>query len=265
MRHRGIILRRLLSLCLSVALILSTTGFRPTLTSGGATSASGGGGGGGAFTFVASASGSADSSSTTISTSTTLDIAAGDLLIANITYEDDDAATTVSVVDDGAGANTFTFDAGDEFHFPTTFTINMHPGYRLSATAHTGATFTATLSQSRPFKRLVVMQYRPGSGETVTKDVSGTRENSGSGSSITTGSFSTTGTDGVACGVMGIYTSGTHSSSTIGGVAADNSKQESGNFVWCRILTAGLTTQTGSTTYTGSSDWVASVLAFKSE
>ena len=234
--------------------------FRPTLTAGNASAAAGGGG---AFTFVASASGAADSSGATVATSSTLNVASGDLLIALMTYEDGDGAETVSITD--GGSNSLTFTTGDEVRFPSSNTANAFPLFKTSASANATATFTATISASRPYKRIVVMQYRPGGGETVSKDISGTRENSGNGTSITSGSFSTTGTDGVVCGMTGVYTSGTHSSSTIGGVSADQTKTQNGAFVWCRIVTAGLTTQTAATTYTGSNDWVATAIAFKSE
>lgn len=234
----------------------------PSMLGGNGTGGGGGGGGGGAFTFVASASGAADSAGTTVSTSSTLNVATGDLLIAVVTFEDDDSTTTVSITD--GGSNSLTFDSGDDLR-DGTFAINVHPLYRLSGVANATATFTATLSASRSWKRIVVMQYRPGSGETVTKDVSGTRENSGTGTSLASGSFSTTGTDGVVCGLSGIYTTPTFSSAAIGGVSADQTKQQGGAYAWCRIVTAGLTTQTATVTSSSSSIWAATVLAFKSE
>lgn len=222
-----------------------------------------GGGGGGAFTFVDSASG-ADDAGGTNSVSTAgdpLNVADGDLLIAVVTWEDGGA--TISSFTDG-GSNTLAVDGAEYFNDPATF-INGAPAYRAVGVGNASATFTATLSANRAFKKLVVMQYRPASGETASKDISGTREADGSGTAITTGSFSTTGTDGVVCGMTGIYTSGSHSGSTIAGVAADQTRQEGGAFAWCRITTAALTTQTASTTYSASNTWAASVLAFKAE
>lgn len=258
---------RALLIALCLALSMPAAAFRPTLTAGGATAGSGGGGGGGgAFTFVASAGGSSDSSTTTVATSSTLNVASGDLLIAAVTYEDGTFPgpdETVSITD--GGSNSFTFDAGDELYFPGSSSINLFLLYKTNATANATATFTATVSASRPFKRLIVMQYRPAGGETASKDISGTRENSGTGTSITSGSFSTTGTDGVVCAADGVYTSGTNSSSTIGGVSADQTKQQDSAFMWCRIVTAALTTQTAATTYSGSNNWAASVIAFKAE
>lgn len=218
---------------------------------------------GGPFTFVASASGASDGSSTTVATSTTLNVAAGDLLIAVVTWED--GATTVSSLTDG-GSNTLTQNAGDDISNSSN-QINVSPQYRLSASSNSSATFTATLAAARVFKKLVVMQYRPHSGETVSRDISGTRENfdDTDTTNVVSGSFSTTGSDVVVCGLMGIYTSGTHSSSTIGGVSATQSKQEGGAFVWCRIVTSALTTQTANTTYSTARLWAATVLAFKAE
>lgn len=244
----------LASLLVLLSALVAQSG--PVILKGG-----GGGGGGGSFTFVASASGSSDGTTTTVATTgDPLNVATGDLLIALVTWEDGGA--TISSITDG-GSNTFTMD-GEGFNDASTF-INGEPGYRLAGVANASAEFTATLSASRGFKKLIVMQYRPASGETVTKDISGTREADGNGSSVTTGSFSTTGTDGVVCGLVGIYASGTHSSSTVGGVSASQTKQEGGGYVWCRITTAGLTTQTAATTYSASNFWAASVIAFKAE
>lgn len=217
----------------------------------------------GPFTFVASASGAADSSGTTVGTSSALNVAAGDLLVAVVTWED--GATTVSSVTDG-GPNALTQQAGDDIANSIN-EINVSPQYRLSGSANSSATFTATLAAARAFKKLVVMQYRPQAGETVSRDISGTREafSDADTTSIVSGTFSTTGSDVVVCGLMGIYTSGTHSSSTIGGVAVDQSKQEGGSFAWCRILSAALTNQTANTTYSVARLWAATVLAFKSE
>lgn len=249
---------RALLVAIVLALALPAGAFRPTLTAGGATAGVGGGGGGGPFTFIASASGSDDASDTDVATSSTLNVASGDLLIAAVQWEDTD--TTVTISD---GTNSFTFDTGEDVHSASN-EINLYPMYVLSASANATATFTATLGASRAYKKIAVMQYRP-SGGTTSKDISGTRENNGSGSTITTGSFSTTGSDGVVCGTAGIYTSGTWVSPTINSVAADESVAPSGQTIWCRRVTASLSSVTASDSYTFSSFWAATAIAFKSE
>lgn len=229
-----------------------------------------GGGGGGAFTFIDSASGANDGPGTTVATSTTLNVSAGDLLIAAVQWEDDGGATVTSLTD--GGSNALTFDTGDDVHSGSN-EINLFPHYRLSASANASATFTATINPTGSdvsYMKLVVLQFRPGgcpgSCETVTKDISGTRENAGTGSSTaTTGSFSTTGTDVVACGLAGFYTSGTWVTPTINSVAADADESPSGISGWCRIVTSALSTVTGSHSYTFSNTWAATAIAFKAE
>lgn len=259
---------RALVIALVLALAIPAVAFRPTITAGGATAGAGGGGGGGAFTFVASATGTADTpAASTIATESTLNVATNDLLVAWVTFEDGTGAETVEITD--GGSNTFTFDAGDDVHGLGN-TANGYPLYRLAGVANATATFTATIKESgspinKSYRRIVVHQYRPGSGETVTKDISGTREGNDEGTAIATGTFSTTGTDGVVCGGAAVYTSGTHSSQQVGGVAADNAAATNGASLWCRIVTAGLTTQTAVSTYSGSNYWAATAIAFKSE
>lgn len=226
----------------------------------------GGGGGGGAFTFVASASGADDSSSRTVSTSSPLDVAAGDLLIGYVTWED--GVTTVSSLTDG-GSNSFTFDAGDDVNDGPA-NVNVHPLYKLSATANASATFTATLgttapADNRPFKRLIVFQYRPASGETASKDISGTRESSGTSTAMATGTFSTTGSDNVVCGGGAYYTTWTPSSPLVAGSAASQTAQQSGAYVWCRIASAPISSQAASVTSNQNREWAATAIAFKAE
>lgn len=259
---------RALLIALCLALAMPAAAFRPTLTAGGATAGSGGGGGGGggAFAFVASASGAGDTpAATTVATSSTLNVEGGDLLIAWVTFEDGTGADAISITD--GGSNTFTFDTGDDTHGLGN-TANGYPLYILNASANSSATFTATITESgspssKSYRRIIVMQYR--SGGTITKDISGTPENDGEGTAIASGSFSTTGTNGVVCGAAAVYTSGTHSSQTVGGVAAENAVSQSGASMWCDIVTAALTTQTADSTYSASNYWAATAIAFKSE
>lgn len=258
---------RVLTAAICLALAMPASAFRPTLTAGGATAApGGGGGGGGAFTFVASASGSDDASDTDVSTSSTLNIQAGDVIIAAVQWEDNGSATVSSFTD---GTNALTFDTGDDVHSASN-EINLFPYYKLVASENATAMFTATISTSVPFKKMVVLQFRPGgcpsSCETVTKDISGARENNGTGSStVSTGTFSTTGSDVVACGLGGMYTSGTWVSPVVAGSAATGVEDPSGIIGWCRIVTSPLSTQTASVSYTFSNTWAATAIAFKSE
>lgn len=225
-----------------------------------------GGGSGGPFTFVASASGGEDSSGSTVATSSTLNVVTGDVLLTMVSFEDGSGTETVEVTDNG-NVNPHTFTSGDDAHETTNLT-SVYPLFVTSAATNSAATFTATIKISgvatnRSFKRIIVMQYRPATGATVTKDITGTRESTGNGSTITTGSFSTSGTYTIVCAMQAIYTSGSHSNSTIAGVAAEQTKTQQGAYQWCRTAGA-ITTQTASTTYSAVRQWSATVLALKS-
>lgn len=257
----------LLALFLCLPLAVSADGYVDTLSY---LASGGGGGGGGAFTFIDSASGANDGPGTTVVTSTTLNVGPGDLLIAAVQWEDDGGATVTSITD--GGSNALTFDTGDDVHSGSN-EINLFPHYKLSASTNASATFTATINPTGSdvsYMKLVVLQFRPGgcpgSCETVTKDISGTRENAGTGSSTaTTGSFSTTGSDVVACGLAGFYTSGTWVTPTIDSVGADADESPSGLSGWCRTVSSALSAVTGSNDYTFSNTWAATAIAFKSE
>lgn len=227
----------------------------------------GGGGGGGAFTFIASANGADDTNDVDISTSTTLNVQAGDLLIGAVQWEDTDT-TVSSFTDGGSTPNTLSFTTGDDVHSAGN-EINLYPLVRTSAVTNSAATFTVTLGSARQFKKMVVLQFRPagcpGACETVTRDVSGTREANGNSASILSGSFSTTGTDNVVCGIAGIYTGGVWSAQTLAGSASTDNASPSGITGWCRRVSSALSTQTASSTYSQTRFWAATVLSYKSE
>lgn len=242
----------------AVLIASSASAFQPTIYMGAGVPATGGDGGGGAFTFVASATGTSDSSTTTVATSTTLDLNAGDLIIAYVSHEG--TATTISSLTDG-GSNSLTFDTGEDV---SNTDANLYPLYKTSASNNDTATFTATLGAAREWKGIVVMQYRPSAG-TTSKDISGTRENTGSGFGGSTGTFSTTGSYGVACASLDIAASGVWSGEDINSVVADQDVAAGSMNVWCRILSASLSSVTGQTDYSSSSTWAATAIAFKSE
>lgn len=222
--------------------------------------ASGGGGDAGPFTFIASASGAADTSGTTVATSGSLNVATNDLLVAFVTYEEL-GSTTVGVQEQGGGSNVFTFDAGDDVETGSN-EVSVFVGYRLAGVANAAATFEATLGSAAQYKRIIVFQYRPTSG-TATKDITGTREAIGSSQFPSSGTFSTTGTDGVVCAGAAMYTSGTYSLWEIDGVTADEAVQQNSAGMWCSVTTAALSGAVADAFYDFTSVWAATAIAFK--
>ena len=212
------------------------------------------------FTFIASAGNNDDSSGTTLGTTATLNLATGDVVVAWHKWEGAD--TTVSCAKDtGSPANTHTLGTK----------INHGNGdlsgqftYLLSATADTTATFRQTLSASRPYRRLIVLQFRPDAGETVSLDV----QNTGSGTSLTptSGSITTTGTDEIVIGGYGEYSANSTSSETIGGTAATEpaASPQGYSSAWYRILTGTMTGGTASGSIGSTQDWVCNIIAIKS-
>jgi hypothetical protein len=210
------------------------------------------------LTFIAAVGGFDQTAGTTLDATASLNVAAGDLLIAWCKHE---GAVGTFAVAKTTGGNDFTFDAGDAVSHSNN---DLHGsfGYRLSADAD--ATFTPRLTTpSRVFRILLCAQFRPGAGDTCTKDTS--NDNFGTGTALTSGNITTTGTDEVVMGGYGPYTSTTTSSETINSVAATEpspSPQDNGSF-WYRILTSTFTGGNAAGTLGASADWIGAVIAIK--
>lgn len=214
-----------------------------------------------AFTFIALVKGENDSGSaiTTLDATASLNVQAGDLLIAWVKHEG--LSTTLAVAkNSGSPANAHTFDAAD---YVSHANNDCHGsfGYVLSAAADATMTPRLTLGAARPYVRFLVMQFRPDAGETVSK--SGSNKNSGNGTAISSGTFSPSGNDIVACGGFGEYGATTTSSEQINGVAATEPTGSPATYssVWYRILTAGFTNGQATATVS-TSDWICAGIAF---
>lgn len=206
------------------------------------------------FTHIASISHIVAATTTTVVLDSTLNVVAGDLLVCFANWEDGTA--TVSVSDGGSNSLTMkTPHAGGGAWGAM--------GYKIAASANATATFTMTLGTARPYKTLLISQFRPDAGETVTEDAS----NTGAGTSGTThssGTINTAGTDEVVIGAAKNYTGLTYTNEQIGGAAADGSLDE-GNLsaIWYKIYTSTQSNIAASATGP-SGDWVCDIIAFKS-
>lgn len=216
-----------------------------------------------ACSFIAATGNTSDAGVSTLDASGALNVAAGDVLVVWAKHEG--ANTTFAMAKDaGSPANTFTFDAGDEVNH-SNGDLNGAMGYLLSAAADASATFRLTLGASRAFTRFVLMQFRPDSGDTVTKDTS----NTGQGTSLTptSGAITTTGTDEIVVGGYGEYDNVTTASETINGVAATEptGSPQAVTSAWYRLLSATFTGGTAAANIGVSRDWICNVLALKAE
>ncbi len=216
-----------------------------------------------ALTFIAMAVGTNAGSGTTLDTSASLNVAAADLLIAVGIH--DGATTTIAVAkDSGSPANTFTFDAVNilEASFNDLY---LAQGYVLSAAADATATFRMTLGAARAFRSIFVLQFRPGAGDTVTKDGNGAIAQ-GAVAAVSSGNFDTSGTDEVVVGGYADFSGQNTGSELINGVAAtEPTGSPDANFssVWYRILTASFTGGAATATLAGAGDWLCGGIAFK--
>lgn len=216
------------------------------------------------FTFVGSANGADDVSDTTVGTSSgTINIQSGDLIIAAVQWEDDSTAEiTTGSFDDNNNNNDLTKDS--EIHNTGSF-MNMHIWWGIANTTNATASFDLVVDTAVPYKKMVVMVYRP-SGGSVTKDITGTpavADDTNASQTVVTGSFSTTGANNIVCAFAGFYTSGTWSSTNINSVAADRTQVPNGIAGWCRDNVSALSSVTASAFYSSVRYWVATAISFK--
>jgi len=217
-------------------------------------------GGGGPFTFITSVTGwDANSTITTVDASSSLNVAAGDLLVAWTQWQNANSADTI-VVDQNDSTNTFT--AGT----PLVNSSDIGGQFSWLLSGPADATFTPRTTISNNSRRIsiIVMQFRPDSGETVTLDAEGTPA-SGSSTSPASNNISTTGTDVVALGGVSTGAGGGASSEQVDGTAFDDTDGAAGGHskLFHRILTATFTDGNATATI-GNDLWVANVIAFKS-
>lgn len=211
------------------------------------------------WTKISDAGAFDSSSGTSLSCTSTLNVAASDSLIVLVGWEGGDTTITVS---DG-GSNTFTIEPT---HVSSVCGV---VGYILIASVNGTATFTATWGAARTWRRILVVQARPDSGETVTKD-DGPADLIGAGTSIASDNINTSGTDEIIFGFGSAYFTGsTWSAQQIAGSAADASIFISGRADVCCVWYKIFTTDPGdginaTATKSGSGEWYGGILAFKS-
>ena len=213
-----------------------------------------------AFTFIASAGNNDDSSGTLLSTTATLNLSAGDVVV--VWHKWEGADTTVSCAKD-AGSPANTNSLGSKINH-SNGDLNGQFTYLLSASADGSAVFRQTLSASRPYRRILALQFRPDASETVSLDV----QNTGQGSDLapTSGSITTTGTDEIVIGGYGEYSANTTTSEAIGGTAATEPAASPQGFssVWYRILSSTMSSGTATASIGSTAGWICNIIAIKS-
>lgn len=215
------------------------------------------------FSYVASAKVEVDASGTTADMESSLNVAAGDLLVAWVANEDG-TSTLAIAKNSGSPANAFTFDAGDYLSASVYGSL----GYLLSASADATATFRVTWGTARGVRRALIMQFRPDTGDVVTKDTSA--GGTGSDNTAESGDITTTGTDAVVVAGAELFNGGNTSSEQINEVAADGVLRTEtggsyvvGSSIWYRILTNTFTGGHAQCVFESYDSWICGVAAFK--
>jgi len=211
-----------------------------------------------AFTFIGAANGNNWTSSSTQDCGGALNVAAGDLLVAIIGYRS--AGTISSVADTSAGNAMLVSDV------TTQDVERLAMAYKISAEANSSSTFRVTYSEAVLNPTIIVFQFRPDSGETVTNDT-GPSAASGLDDAPQTANFTTTGTDEVVVAGLAKHYHATAAAMLIADAAADGSQAGGDQFDawgWYKIFTSAQSNIHAQET-TAYANWVMMAMSFKSE
>jgi uncharacterized repeat protein (TIGR02543 family) len=186
-----------------------------------------------AWTFIASATGRNNASGTVLDASSTLNVQAGDLLVAMSAWANASPSSfKVSQSDGTTNLMTSLAEGYDNTGYYS------RTAYKIAAVAASAATFRLTLGTSVSYRSLIVLQFRPTSGASVTLET-GPSYAYGNSTTIASGLFSTTGTDEVIIGGMTTENNVSSSGYQVGGAAADGSVNTLGDVAaWYKIATS---------------------------
>ncbi|MBK7951380.1 MAG: PQQ-dependent sugar dehydrogenase [Deltaproteobacteria bacterium] len=200
--------------------------------------------------FARSGGNTSNGNGTTLAVTLT-NVRAGSLIVAFVKWEGA-AGSTVSFRD---GTSTFT---ADTLNSAANGDLHGRFFYLPASTASGTVTYTATWSNARPWRRVLVYEYTQ-TGGLVSLD--GSNRATGTSGTLNSGSLTTTGSDEVVFGAYGEYSSANTTTERIGGLAADQVVRSGFASMWSKRFTAPLT---GGATASGhSAIWIGNVIAFK--
>jgi len=213
------------------------------------------------LSFIASVQGYSSLTGTTVNCSSALNVAAGDLLVAWTEWQSAATGDTV-IVDENDGTDVFT---------NSTPSINSNDiggcfSYLIDAPADASFTPRTTISQSSRRIAIIVLQFRPDSGETVSLAVSATPA-VGSGTAAQSNNVSFTGDDVVAVGGVSSADGGSApSNEQIADTAADGAVDLTNYYsgMWWKFFTTAQSNIHAQCTVPNDL-WVCDIIAFKSE
>jgi hypothetical protein len=204
-----------------------------------------------AISFVQSALGGSVGGGTAMSVNLT-GVGANNLIVVWARWEGDNAAVTTSCSD-----GTSTFSNGTQTRGGTSDQYAQF--FYLTAANSGNKTYTVTLSASRTTFYVHAWEFSTG-GVVVDVQASG---NGDSGTSLATGSFSTTGTTELVMGAVTNWTSTTFSNLSIGGVAATGNQGDNAYAGRSFYRIATVSSGTVSATASASTAWIAQAISFK--
>jgi hypothetical protein len=198
-----------------------------------------------------------EGSGTNIVCTTGINVAAGDLIVAYIKWEDVSATVTWAGDEDGSTNELVIGEIGAETDPSGCW------AYRLVAQADATFLFKVIFNVSVAFSRILVYVFHPDSGEVVSLDgvysllhgISGDPQSS---------NLTASGSDVVAVGAYGEYQSGVLTNMQIGDVAADDSFVISLTVIWYKIFTSVPGSIHAQATG-GGDPWQCGIIVFKSE
>jgi len=218
------------------------------------------------FGFVASAIGFASGSGTVLDASTSLDLRAGDLVIAVCAWEDNISSVTIAAT--SGDPETMTMLAvADEY---AGYRVEMQFGYKLVAVGNPTATFEATWSTAAPYREILVLQFRLSEGKRAAFDTGPSPAGAATGLAFQSGNINTSDVVQLIVGATKNFNGITFSNERFDDGAsylADGRVVETVNTTleaWFRNFSkAKSSINARSTGSDGSYPWVADVVAFK--
>lgn len=211
-----------------------------------------------AFSFVGSANGySSSAAGTSWDCPTSLDIQEGDLLVAVFGWRGG-ALTNLLISDDDGTTNALTnlSETLSAFH-------GGRMAYRIAATASTGSIIRVSHTESVPYRRLLIFQFRPDAGETVSfiGDVASTQANT---TAPLSNALSATGDDLLFIGGVTVYQARVMSAGVFDSVPADGELVNTYGSAFYKMYSSDQTDINAGCTLATAGNWIAMEMAFSS-
>lgn len=211
-----------------------------------------------ALTFVANAYAYSYASTTTLDASGTLHVEVGDILVGAVAWDGGDSTIAVATT---APADSWTMLTKCTPAIPGTY---QSMGYVVVGTHNATATIRATLGTSRGTVTLIVFQFRPDSGDTISLAAGPNGGAANSGSTQTSGNISPSLTDGVVVGASYNRAGVANANEQIADSAATAVTRSNRASLYYTLFTSDQTNIHAQSTFGDNDSWVCDVIAIES-